>query len=27
MGEDKEEGCKTWQKSSENTTLLSRELG
>jgi hypothetical protein len=26
MGEDEEEDCKTWQKSSGNTTLLWREL-
>jgi len=27
MGEDEEVDCKTWQKSSGNTTLLRRELG
>jgi hypothetical protein len=26
MGQDEEEDCKTWQKSSGNTTLLRREL-
>ena len=27
MGEDEEEDCKTWQKSSRNTILLRRALG